>query len=291
MATKKILITGKDGQLGRELQNQCPVEFEIIALSRSELDISNGIIVQSVLQKIRPDIVINTAAYTAVDRAEQEQDIAYAINSKGAENLAKTCKDLSIRLIQVSTDFVFDGKKSTPYQTEDKVSPLGVYGASKAEAEAVIQKLLPDAVIVRTAWVYATHGSNFLNTMLRLMSERDELNVVADQVGTPTWTGTLARVLYSLSMKEKIKGIFHCTDLGVASWYDFAVAIFDEGKLHGLLPAEKKLTINAITTDDYPTPADRPAYSVLDKSRLLNELDIELNSWRESLRQAFLSRY
>ncbi|MFA0813014.1 dTDP-4-dehydrorhamnose reductase [Microbulbifer epialgicus] len=290
MANKKILITGKNGQLGRELQIRCPIGIEVVALNRNELDVSNSHAVQKVIREVRPDIIINTAAYTAVDRAEQEPEIAYTINSKGAENLARECKKLDIRFIHVSTDFVFDGKKSTPYTVNDQVVPLGVYGASKAEAEAVIQELLSDAIIVRTSWVYAAHGNNFVNTMLRLMSEREQLGVVADQVGTPTWTGTLAEILYRLAEKQDAVGIYHCTDLGVASWYDFAVAIFEEAKLHGLLPQEKKLVINAIATSDYPTPAERPAYSVLDKSRLLSELGIELKNWRESLKQAFSTK-
>ncbi|MCO1334474.1 dTDP-4-dehydrorhamnose reductase [Microbulbifer sp. OS29] len=290
MTAKKILITGKNGQLGCELQNLCPDEFEMVAMARKELDISNSSAVLKAVEQAQPDIIINAAAYTAVDRAEQEREAAFSVNARGAENIALACKQVGARFIHVSTDFVFDGKKSSPYIVSDKRNPLGVYGASKAEAEAVVQKILPESVIVRTAWVYSAHGNNFANTMLRLMAERDELAVVADQVGTPTWTGTIAEVLFALARKEQAQGIYHCTDLGVASWYDFAVAIYEEGKSNGLLPANKELAIKAITTQDYPTPAQRPSYSVLDKSRLLNDLDVDLRNWRESLRQVFSSK-
>ncbi|WP_444945009.1 dTDP-4-dehydrorhamnose reductase [Microbulbifer sp. ZKSA006] len=282
----KILVTGKNGQLGRELQNLCPIEHELISLSREELDISDRQMVETVIQQHCPEVIINAAAYTAVDKAEKEQNLVFSVNLDGALNLAKFCKQFGIRFIHISTDFVFDGQKSSPYSELDEIAPLGVYGASKAEAEIAIQKIFPESVIIRTAWVYSVYGNNFVNTMLRLMSDKEQLGVVADQVGTPTWTGTLAKVLFALVKKESAKGIYHCTDLGVASWYDFAVAIFEEGKIYGLIPRDKKLTINAITTEDYPTPAKRPSYSVLDKSRLTKELDVELQNWRNILQQA-----
>ncbi|WP_413664514.1 dTDP-4-dehydrorhamnose reductase [Microbulbifer sp. CNSA002] len=282
----KILVTGKNGQLGRELHRLCPVEHKLIGLSREELDITDRSAVESVVEKHRPNLIINAAAYTAVDKAEKEQDLAFAVNTIGASNLAEICKNLSVRLIHISTDFVFDGKKSSPYLITNKLNPLGVYGASKAEAEVAVQNVLPEAVIVRTAWVYSADGNNFVSTMLRLMSDRKILGVVADQIGTPTWTGTLAKVLFILAEQKSVKGIFHCTDLGVASWYDFAVAIFEESKKFGLIPSDKELSIDAIRTEDYPTPAERPSYSVLDKSRLIHELEVELPHWRESLRQA-----
>ncbi|WP_444935008.1 dTDP-4-dehydrorhamnose reductase [Microbulbifer sp. JTAC008] len=283
----KILITGKNGQLGRELQDQCPSEYEMIALSREELDISDVDAVNEVIENTRPDLVINSAAFTNVDSAESDPEAAFAVNVKGAENLALICKKFSVRLIHVSTDYVFDGKKSSPYFTSDKVRPLSVYGATKAEAESVISKVLPEAVIVRTSWVYASHSNNFVNTMLRLMEERDQLGVIADQVGTPTWAGTLSKVIFALSQNRNCKGIYHCTDLGVTSWYDFALAIYEEGKVSGLLPANKQVMIKAITAQDYPTAAERPSYSVLDKSRLKNDLGVELKHWREVLRQVF----
>ncbi|AWF83352.1 dTDP-4-dehydrorhamnose reductase [Microbulbifer sp. A4B17] len=283
----KILVTGKNGQLGRELQGQCPTEFELIALSREELDISDIDAVKDVVERNHPDVIINAAAFTNVDNAEGDQDAAFLVNVKGVENLALVCKKFSIRFIHISTDYVFDGRKSSPYVVSDKVKPLSVYGATKAEAESVISKVLPDAVIVRTSWVYSIHSHNFVNTMLRLMVERDQLGVIADQVGTPTWTGTITRILFDLVRNKSSKGIYHCTDLGVASWYDFALAIYEEGKAKGLLPADKSLTIKAITTQDYPATAERPAYSVLDKSRLMNELGVDFKHWREILRHVF----
>ncbi|WP_444895087.1 dTDP-4-dehydrorhamnose reductase [Microbulbifer sp. EKSA008] len=286
MATFKILITGKNGQLGRELQKLCPVDIEMVAMGREELDISNKQVVQAVIGEVKPDVIINTAAYTAVDKAEQEENVVFAINKQGSENLAEVCNSLNIRLIHVSTDFVFDGEKSAPYLTSDKVNPVGVYGSSKAEAETAVLRILPEAIIVRTAWVYASHGNNFMNTMLRLMADRDQLSVVADQVGTPTWTGTLAEILIILAQKPSVSGIYHCTDLGVASWYDFAVAIYEEGKILGVLSQDKQLDLKAIATHEYPTPAKRPSYSVLDKTRLITELDIKPRHWRESLRLA-----
>lgn len=282
----RILLTGKDGQLGRELQKSVPPGTGLIALGREELDICQRESVMEKVASVQPDVVINTAAYTAVDKAETETDLAFGVNASGAENLALTCRELNARLIHVSTDFVFDGQKSSPYTPNDPVRPLGAYGESKAAGERATQEILPEAVIVRTAWVYAREGHNFVNTMLRLMAERDELAVVADQVGTPTWAGSLAEILYQLAADRSASGIYHCTDAGIASWYDFAVAIYEEGKEAGLLSAEQQVQIKPIATSDYSTPAARPAYSVLDKSRLANELGIELKHWRQALRQA-----
>ncbi|MFI2812271.1 dTDP-4-dehydrorhamnose reductase [Microbulbifer sp. JSM ZJ756] len=286
----KILITGKNGQLGQQLQQDAPKGVELVALGREDLDISDRAAVFSALDEHRPDVVINAAAYTAVDKAESEVDCAYSINATGPENLAVACKEFGARLIHVSTDFVFDGSKSSPYTVEDAIRPLGVYGGSKAAGEVAVQAILPEAVIVRTAWVYAAHGSNFVNTMLRLMNERDQLGVVADQIGTPTWTGTLARALYSLAANDCAQGIYHCTDAGAASWYDFAVAIYEEGKASGLIPADKEVSIDPITTADYPTPASRPPYSVLEKRVEVNGKGIKLHHWRQVLRQVLQSK-
>ncbi|MFC6634831.1 dTDP-4-dehydrorhamnose reductase [Microbulbifer taiwanensis] len=281
----KILITGKNGQLAQELHKRKPANIELVALDRNDLDITNATQVTQAIAEHKPEVVINAAAYTAVDKAESEKEQAYAVNATGPENLAAACKEFGIRLIHVSTDFVFDGQSSTPYQPQQPVRPLGVYGESKAAGEAAVQSLLPEAVILRTAWVYSAHGANFTNTMLRLMNERDQLGVVADQIGTPTSTHTLAEAIYTLIEKPQAKGTYHCTDAGAASWYDFAVAIYEEGKEAGLLPAEKQVQIKPIATADYPTPAARPAYSVLDKTSLVAEVGIELKHWRQALRQ------
>lgn len=281
----KILLTGKNGQLAQELQKRKPAHIELAALDRQDLDISSGEQVMRAIAEHKPAAVINAAAYTAVDKAESEKEQAHAVNATGPENLASACKEFGVRLIHISTDFVFDGQSSTPYRERDTIHPLGVYGESKAAGETAIQALLPQAAILRTAWVYSAHGANFANTMLRLMNERDQLGVVADQIGTPTSTRTLAEAIYALIEKPEAEGIYHCTDAGAASWYDFAVAIYEEGKKVSLLPAEKHVQIKPITTADFPTPAIRPAYSVLDKSRLAKDLGIEPPHWRQALRQ------
>ena len=279
-----ILVTGKNGQLGRQLQQQAPADCNVTAHGRDTLDIADKAQVLAVLDAARPDVVINAAAYTAVDKAESDVEQAHAINARGVENLALACRELGIRLIHVSTDFVFDGKQSHPYQPNDTRKPVSVYGESKARGEEAIEAILPEAIIVRTAWVYDREGGSFATTMLRLMSDRDQLGIVADQIGTPTWAGTLAQSLYALALNPEASGIYHCTDAGVASWYDFAVAIYEEGKAAGLLPEDRKVQIGPIATSDYPTPAARPSYSVLDKARLIKEAGVELEHWRQVLR-------
>ena len=285
----KILITGKNGQLGQQLQKQAPSGTTVLAHGRETLNIADKDQVFAVLEQARPDVVINAAAYTAVDKAESEADQAHMINARGPENLALACRELGVRLVHVSTDFVFDGKQAHPYQPQDTRSPLGVYGASKARGEEAVEAILPESIIVRTAWVYDREGGNFVNTMLRLMSERDQLGVVADQIGTPTWAGTLAQSLLALAKTPAAKGVYHCTDAGVASWYDFAVAIYEEAKATGQLPQDKQVHIKPIATSDYPTPAARPAYSVLGKTRLVKEAGVELKHWRQVLRAVLAS--
>ncbi|MFA0813400.1 dTDP-4-dehydrorhamnose reductase [Microbulbifer epialgicus] len=286
----KVLVTGSNGQLGRELQFDCPKDLKLIPLSRQVLDISDKAAVFRAVKKIQPNVIINAAAYTSVDNAEDEHELTFTTNTRGPEILALACKQFDIRLLQISTDYVFDGNKSSPYLISDSVNPINIYGLSKAKAEKIIQKILPNAVILRTASLYANHSKNFVNTMLGMMSKNDQLSIVVDQVGTPTWIETLTKAVFSLVRNESLQGIYHCTDLGVASWYDFAVAIYDEAQLSGLLPDNEKVAINAIASKDYPTPAQRPAYSVLDKSRLQTDLNINLKSWRESLKLAFSKR-
>ncbi|WP_226702099.1 dTDP-4-dehydrorhamnose reductase [Microbulbifer elongatus] len=280
----KVLITGKNGQLGQQLQKQAPSGVTVIAHGRDTLNIADKAKVLSVLSEAKPDVVINAAAYTAVDKAESEVEQAHAINARGPENLALACREFGARLIHVSTDFVFDGRHSQPYQPEDIRKPVSVYGESKARGEEAVEAILPEAIIVRTAWVYDRDGGNFATTMLRLMSERDQLGIVADQIGTPTWAGTLAKSLFALAQTPEAKGTYHCTDAGAASWYDFAVAIYEEGKAAGLLQKDRQVQIAPIATSDYPTPATRPSYSVLDKTRLTKEAGVELSHWRQVLR-------
>lgn len=279
----KILITGADGQLGRELQHRLPDDWQLFALNRTDLDITDSAAVNSVFQRYQPDLVVNAAAYTAVDKAEGDNEKAFAVNGEGAENIAGAAADFRVRLIHISTDFIFDGTKSRPYQPDDKPNPISVYGLSKFEGEkAVLRKSLDRAIILRSGWIYSSHGSNFVKTMLKLMKERDEISVVADQVGTPTWAGDFARAVYKLAEKKNINGIYHWSDAGVASWYDFAVAIQDEARQMGILT--KPAAVKPIRTEDYPTPAKRPQYSVLDKTETWKTLGYTARHWRQALR-------
>ncbi|HYM48447.1 MAG TPA: dTDP-4-dehydrorhamnose reductase, partial [Burkholderiaceae bacterium] len=230
--------------------------------------------------------IINAAAYTHVDRAETEHQRAIAINADGPANLAAAARSVDARLIHVSTDFVFDGGSSRPYRPEDTAAPTSAYGLSKLEGERRVTAIGEQRVlIVRTAWLYAARGNNFVNTMLKLMRERQELRVVADQIGTPTWATTLARALWAAARRPALHGIYHWTDAGVASWYDFAVAIQEEALARKLLA--RAIPICPIRTEDYPTPAKRPAYSVLDKTRSVADFDMPLVHWRAALRQMF----
>lgn len=281
---RRVLLAGAGGQLGWELQQCCPPNVELTAFDSQQLDIRNREAVEAACLKHQPEVVINAAAYTAVDRAESESELAFAVNADGAENLALGAKRVDARLLQISTDYVFDGTHSTPYLPQDTTSPLGVYGESKYQGELRVQQLLPShSVILRTAWVYSTHGNNFVKSMLRLMSERDQLGVVADQVGSPTYARSLAQAVWEFCDKPKLHGIYHWTDAGVASWYDFAVAIMEEGLAVGLL--SKPIEIKPIRTEDYPTPASRPAYSVLSKSDTWERLSLSSLHWRVALRK------
>ncbi|MGI9301943.1 MAG: dTDP-4-dehydrorhamnose reductase [Gammaproteobacteria bacterium] len=278
----KALITGSGGQLGSELSKSPPPDWQVTALTRTELDICDQRQVQDVTAGLQPDLIINAAAYTDVDRAEEEPAKAHAVNADGAANIARAAASCGARLIHVSTDFVFDGTANRPYAPQAQTNPLGVYGVSKLKGEQEVEAAgNPDAVILRTAWVYSAHGNNFVKTMLRLMRERDTINVVADQIGTPTWTAGLADAVWKLAAKPDVRGIHHWTDAGVASWYDFAVAIQEQALGRGLLETPKPVT--PITTRQYPTPAQRPAYSVLDKTSTWDALDFVAPHWRASL--------
>ncbi len=280
---KRVLITGADGQLGYELQRTVLDAYECIPTDRNELDITNADAVNVFVAEHQPDVVINSAAYTAVDKAEEETELAIAINTTGAENLARACKNQSIKLVQISTDFVFDGKACTPYKVDAKTEPEGYYGKTKRDGDNRVLDILGDeALIIRTSWLYSAHGNNFVKTMLRLMQEREELGIIADQVGTPTWANSLAHAVWQ-AIERNTKGIHHWSDAGVASWYDFAYAIMEEGIALGLL--DKVIKINAITTADYPTPASRPCYSVLDKTTTWKALEMQSEHWRVALRK------
>jgi dTDP-4-dehydrorhamnose reductase len=279
----KVLITGAGGQAGRELCRTAPAQVELLGLDRKRLDIGDGAAVERMIRAERPGLIINAAAYTAVDQAESEREQAFAINATGAANLAAAATANKTRLLHISTDFVFDGAQSSPYRPADQTKPLSVYGASKRAGELAVLENCPGALIVRTGWLYSAHGHNFVKTMLRLLGEREQLTVIADQVGTPTWTGSLAAAIWAAAARPELHGIYHWSDAGVASWYDFAQAIQEEGLHLGLLT--RAIPITPITTADYPTPARRPAYSVLDKTTAWRDFAITSQHWRVALRK------
>jgi len=280
---KTVLITGADGQLGYELQRTVLAGYECIATDKDDLDITNADAVNTFVSKLKPDIIVNSAAYTAVDKAEEETELATAINTTGAANLAQVCKDNDIQFMQISTDFVFDGKGHTPYLVDAPAEPEGMYGKTKQAGDVLVKKILgDDAFIIRTSWLYSANGNNFVKTMLRFMKEREELGIIADQIGTPTWANSLAQAVWQ-AIDKNITGIHHWSDAGVASWYDFAYAIMEEGVELGLL--DKTISINAITTADYPTPASRPCYSVMDKTTTWQALELKSEHWRVALRK------
>jgi dTDP-4-dehydrorhamnose reductase len=282
---RRALITGAGGQLGLALQAQTPAGWTVVPCGRAALDVTRPDQVRSVLERERPDVVLHAAAYTAVDAAESSAAEAEAVNAAGTGTVAQAARAVGARLIDVSTDFVFDGASGRPYRPGDPPGPLGVYGRSKLEGERRALSALGDrALVIRTAWVYGGEGRNFLRTMLRLMRERDEVGVVSDQVGTPTWVRSLAAALWSAAARPDLTGILHWTDAGVASWYDFAVAIQEEALAAGLLA--RAVPVRPLATEQVPTPARRPAYSVLDKRSAWDALELPAVHWRVQLRQA-----
>jgi dTDP-4-dehydrorhamnose reductase len=276
----KALVTGAGGQLATELMAAPPDGWTVEEISELELDIRDAAAVSAAVRRSGPDLIVNAAAYTAVDRAEAESEIAWAVNRDGAANLARV--EVGARFAHVSTDFVFDGQAGRAYRPDDAPAPLGVYGASKRGGEIAVQEVSPNALILRTAWVYSPHGGNFLKTMLRLMAERDEVRVVADQIGTPTSATTLAEALWGLC-RIGAEGVHHHTDAGVASWYDFAQAIGEDAHAAGLLAREPRVL--PIRTEDYPTPARRPAFSVLDNTSTWTLLGRPSPHWRSASRE------
>ncbi|MGD2075952.1 MAG: dTDP-4-dehydrorhamnose reductase [Gammaproteobacteria bacterium] len=278
----RVLIAGATGQLGVDLADFLRRQgVEISSPNRQQMDLRRAQSVRDAVRDAAPHWVINCAAYTQVDRAEQEPDMAVAVNSDGARALAEAADSAQAWFIQVSTDFVFSGHGSVPYTEQDDTEPLGVYGRSKREGERAVEQACPRSIIVRTSWLYGVHGNNFVKTMLRLAAERDELRVVADQIGTPTWTQDLAHALWAL-MQTPQAGVFHFSNEGEASWYDFASAIVDEAHALGF-PVRARRVV-PITTAEYPTPARRPAYSVLSKAKIQPLLDDPIPRWRDSLR-------
>ena len=281
--TAPVMITGAAGQLGYELQRTAPSGTVILAVDIADLDLTDVAATESFVARHQPRVIINGAAYTAVDRAESEPDMAEVVNVTAAATLATAAKRQRARMVQISTDFVFGAGNGTPWKTSDLTDPQSQYGRTKRDGErAVLDVLGTDALVIRTAWLYSAHGGNFVKTMLRLMTERDEVRVIADQVGTPTWANSLARTVWAAVEHPGVSGVLHWTDAGVASWYDFAVAIQEEAVARRLLT--RAVPIHAIATSDYPTPARRPTYSVLEKNDTVALLGVKPNHWRTNLR-------
>jgi dTDP-4-dehydrorhamnose reductase len=274
----KVLIVGGNGQLGKALSRTAPARASIVSHGSDTLDITDGGAIATVVSKERPEIVFNAAAYTAVDKAESEEAAARAVNATAVGYLAEAARGIGARFVHVSTDFVFDGRSGVPYTPDAPTAPIGVYGRTKLAGEKAAGE---DALIVRTAWVYAPTGGNFVRTMLRLMAERPKVRVVSDQIGTPTYAPGLAAALWTMAAKGT-KGIHHYTDAGACSWYDFAVAIQEEALAAGLL--NHAVPVIPINAAEYPTPAQRPHYSVLDKTSTFAVLGGPTPHWRENLR-------
>lgn len=274
----KILVTGGNGQLAQCLKDVVKNndELDVNFQDLPELDITNIQQLVSYFSKNELDYCINCAAYTAVELAEEQSDLAYAVNADGPKNLAEVCKKYQVKLLHISTDFVFDGKKQTPYIESDMPNPLGVYGASKWQGERNIQEIMEDYFIIRTSWLYSEYGNNFMKSMLRLSETRDEISVVSDQIGAPTYAGDLAEVLIKIILSSSPNyGVYHYSNSGAISWYDFAVEIFTQ--------FGKKIEVKPITTKDYPTAAKRPKFSVLDTTKIENNFDCTLKDWQASL--------
>ena len=274
----RVLITGANGQLGGALQRLAPAWAEINAIDVDDCDLTDVPMLRARLTVEAPDLILNAAAYTAVDKAEGDENLARAINSEAVAAMVEAMAETGGKVVHVSTDYVFDGTASSPYVPDAPRNPQSAYGRTKAEGE---DHLRPEDVLVRTAWVYEAGGANFVRTMIRLMKERDELGVVCDQIGAPTWATGLARTIWGL-VEKQASGTFHHSDAGVASWYDFAVAIGEEALARGLIA--KLPVIRPITTADYPTPARRPAFSLLDCRATRAALGAEPVHWHTHLR-------
>lgn len=279
-----ILIAGKNGQLGSELVKLSSTfpQFDFEFTDVAELDITNTTLVNDFFENRKPAFCINAAAYTAVDKAETETKLALKINATAVGILAQNCSNVGAKFIHVSTDYVYDGTATEPYKEDQPVSPVNFYGFSKLEGEKLAHEILPSTITLRTSWVYSQYGNNFVKTMLRLMTDRDSLNVVSDQVGSPTYAADLAVAIMHIvtklhSTNEDFGGIYHFSNNGIISWYDFAAAIRDIG--------DKNCTVNPIPSTSYPTPAKRPAYSGLSKEKITSTFNIQLRDWKDSLQE------
>lgn len=277
-AKAKILVTGANGQLGKELKQLSASfpQFGFVFLSKEELPVHEVEQVRNFFSKNQPQYLINCAAYTAVDKAETEKELAFQVNAKAVGVMAAVCNEYNTKFIHISTDYVFDGTATSPYKEDDETDPQSVYGASKLQGEKEAAQENADAIIIRTAWVYSEFGKNFVKTMIKLMAEREEISVVADQLGSPTYAADLAAVILAIINADKWEpGIYHYSNDGIISWYEFALAIKEM--------TGSNCRVKAIPTSDYPTPAKRPSYSVLDRSKISSTFNIHPKDWKESL--------
>jgi dTDP-4-dehydrorhamnose reductase len=280
---KKILITGAKGQLGLKLKEILSPNFELVLTDSAEMDITNPRIVEEVISREKPDFIVHAAAYTKVDQAEEDWELCMKINAEGTKNVAKAASLYDSTLIYISTDYVFDGKKTTPYKEEDGAKPLSVYGKSKLEGEKQVASISEKYYVLRAAWLFGElptghPGSNFVETMLRLASERESLSVVSDQIGSPTYTGDLVETINRIVGREGAPyGLYHFSGIGECSWYDFAKEIFKQ--------ANVKIDLRPIKSDRYPQKAKRPPYSYLDKAKIKSALKMEVRSWQEMLKE------
>jgi dTDP-4-dehydrorhamnose reductase len=282
----KVLITGADGQLGNSLCASVPAGIALVKTELADCDLSDQQAVAALLAKEQPDLIINTAAYTAVDKAEEEPELALQVNATAVATMANFCAANNARLIQISTDFVFDGRSDTPYPPTAATNPLSVYGQTKLEGEQAALDLCPNSCVVRSSWIYSEHGANFVKTMLRLGAERDELAVVSDQTGSPTYAANLAHMLWRLAAVDAPPRLLHWSDYGSVSWFEFAQKIFAEACELSLLA--KAPEVHPTTAAEYGAPAPRPAYSVLDTSATTELLALEPTDWRTGLRSMLL---
>ena len=280
----KILLIGSTGQVGQELLKTLKPLGELVTLTRQQLDLTKYDEITNAIISLKPDTIVNAAAYTAVDKAQSDSDTAMAINQEAPKVMAQAASKIGANLVHISTDYVFDGKNHTPYREDDATNPLGVYGQSKLLGEKEVIKNCDRYILLRTAWVYGAKGhGNFVKTMLRLGAEREELKVVADQIGSPTWSYNIAEAIANLIGNNVAAGIYNFSCSGVASWYDLAVAIFEEAEQLGF-PLKIK-TVFPVTTAQFPTPTERPSYSVLSKGKYIETLSIYPPHWRDSLKK------
>lgn len=280
----RTLLTGSKGQLARCFRDRLPENWELIATDSTSLDITDTEAVRNMVQNFQPDAIVNAAAFTAVDKAEAHVGTAFAVNATAVHNLASAARACQARFIHISTDYVFDGTNKTPYKEQDYTNPQSVYGRTKVAGELLALAANPDSVIIRTSWLFSEYGNNFVKTMIRLAGERDNLSIVHDQTGNPTYAGDLAQAIIALLQQPVApRGIYHYGGNKSVTWYEFAQAIFQAAQQQD--PDFKIPQLNAITTDQYPLPAPRPAYSIMDCQKIENECGIKASDWQKALNE------